>query len=160
MAPTEILARQHYERMVPLGESVGLRLALLTGRDTAAQRRKTLEALADGSVDIAGGTHALFQESVAFRDLALAVVDEQHRFGVHQRLALGAKGEAVDVLVMTATPIPRTLVLTYFGDMDVSVLREKPPGRQPIDTRALPLERIDEVVAGIARAMNNGARVY
>ena len=160
MAPTEILARQHYERMLPLADEVGLRLALLTGRDTAAQRRRTLEALADGSVDIAVGTHALFQETVAFKDLALAVVDEQHRFGVHQRLALGAKGEAVDVLVMTATPIPRTLVLTYFGDMDVSVLREKPPGRQPIDTRALPAERIDEVVAAIDRAMKSGARVY
>ena len=135
-------------------------LALLTGRDKAAERRKTLAALEAGDIDVVVGTHALFQEAVAFRDLGLAVVDEQHRFGVHQRLALGAKGEAVDILVMTATPIPRTLVLTYFGDMDVSVLREKPAGRQPIDTRALPIERLDEVVAGIGRALQKGARVY
>ena len=160
MAPTEILARQHYERMLPLAEKAGLVVALLTGRDSAPQRRKTLAALADGSIDIAIGTHALFQDSVAFRDLALAVVDEQHRFGVHQRLALGSKGEAVDVLVMTATPIPRTLVLTCFGDMDVSLLREKPAGRQPIETRAVPLERLDEVVHGIGRALNTGAQVY
>ena len=160
MAPTEILARQHYERMLPLCEAARMTLALLTGRDKAAERRKTLAALESGDIDVVVGTHALFQEAVAFRDLGLAVVDEQHRFGVHQRLALGAKGEAVDILVMTATPIPRTLVLTYFGDMDVSVLREKPAGRQPIDTRALPIERLDEVVAGIGRALQKGARVY
>ena len=160
MAPTEILARQHFERLSPLCEAAGLRLALLTGRDKAAERRANLAALAAGDIDIVVGTHALFQESVAFRDLGLAVVDEQHRFGVHQRLALGEKGGAVDVLVMTATPIPRTLVLTYFGDMDVSVLREKPPGRMPIDTRAIPLERIDEVIEGVGRAIASGARVY
>ena len=160
MAPTEILARQHFERLAPLCEAAGLRLALLTGRDKAAERRANLAALAAGEIDIVVGTHALFQESVAFHDLGLAVVDEQHRFGVHQRLALGEKGGAVDVLVMTATPIPRTLVLTYFGDMDVSVLREKPPGRAPIDTRAIPLERIDEVIEGVGRAIAGGARVY
>ncbi len=134
MAPTEILARQHYERMAPLAESAGLRIALLTGRDKASERRASLAALAEGTIDVAVGTHALFQESVAFADLGLAVVDEQHRFGVRQRLALASKGAAVDLLVMTATPIPRSLVLAYFGDMDVSALREKPPGRQPIDT--------------------------
>jgi ATP-dependent DNA helicase RecG len=160
MAPTEILARQHFERLGPLCEAAGLRLALLTGRDKASERRATLAALSSGEIDIVVGTHALFQESVAFRDLGLAVVDEQHRFGVHQRLALGEKGGSVDVLVMTATPIPRTLVLTYFGDMDVSVLREKPPGRTPIDTRAIPLERIDEVIEGLGRAIAQGARVY
>ncbi|MFN3892612.1 MAG: ATP-dependent DNA helicase RecG [Beijerinckiaceae bacterium] len=160
MAPTEILARQHFERLTPLCEAAGLRLALLTGRDKAAARKTTLAALAAGEIDIVVGTHALFQESVAFHDLGLAVVDEQHRFGVHQRLALGEKGGAVDVLVMTATPIPRTLVLTYFGDMDVSVLREKPPGRTPIDTRAMPLERIDEVIEGLGRAVAGGARAY
>ena len=160
MAPTEILARQHHERIAPLAEAAGLRVALLTGRDRAGERRATLEALADGSLDIVVGTHALFQEQVVFKDLALAVVDEQHRFGVHQRLALSSKGEAVDLLVMTATPIPRTLVLTYFGDMDVSVLREKPAGRKPIDTRALPLDRLDEVVAGVGRAIEAGAQVY
>jgi ATP-dependent DNA helicase RecG len=137
MAPTEILARQHFERMQPLAQAAGIRIALLTGRDKAAERRETLEGLAAGAIDIVVGTHALFQEQVVFRDLALAVVDEQHRFGVHQRLALSAKGDGVDLLVMTATPIPRTLVLTYFGDMDVSLLREKPAGRKPIDTRAV-----------------------
>jgi len=160
MAPTEILARQHYERMLPLCEAARVKLALLTGRDKATERKKTLAALEAGDIDIVVGTHALFQEAVAFKDLGLAVVDEQHRFGVHQRLALGSKGDAVDVLVMTATPIPRTLVLTYFGDMDVSMLREKPAGRQPIDTRALPIERLDEVVAGIGRAIQAGARAY
>jgi ATP-dependent DNA helicase RecG len=160
MAPTEILARQHFERMKPLAETAGLRFALVTGRDTAAARRATLAALGAGEIDIAVGTHALFQESVEFRDLALAVVDEQHRFGVHQRLALAAKGEHADLLVMTATPIPRTLVLTYFGDMDVSALDEKPPGRTPIDTRALPVERLDEVIAGVGRALASGARAY
>jgi ATP-dependent DNA helicase RecG len=160
MAPTEILARQHYERLTPLTEKAGLRLALMTGRDTASQRQKTLEALARGDLDIVIGTHALFQQSVGFHDLGLAVIDEQHRFGVLQRLALGQKGEAVDMLVMTATPIPRTLVLTFFGDMDISTLREKPAGRQPIDTRALPLERLDDVVAGLARAIAKDARVY
>src|SRR5262249_27235902 len=116
--------------------------------------------LACGEVDLLIGTHALFQEDVGFRDLALAVVDEQHRFGVHQRLALARKGEAVDLLVMTATPIPRTLVLTYFGDMDASELREKPAGRKPVDTRTIPLERLDEVVDAVGRALYEGRRVY
>ncbi|MFZ1963195.1 MAG: ATP-dependent DNA helicase RecG [Roseiarcus sp.] len=160
MAPTEILARQHFDRMRPLAAAAGLRIALMTGRDKAPERRQGLAALAAGEIDIVVGTHALFQESVAFRDLGFAVVDEQHRFGVHQRLAFAGKGEAVDLLVMTATPIPRTLVLAYFGDMDVSALMEKPPGRLPIDTRAIPLERIDEVVAGIGRAIAGGARAY
>jgi ATP-dependent DNA helicase RecG len=160
MAPTEILARQHFERMRPLAEAAGLRIALITGRDKAAERNRSLAGLAAGEIDIAVGTHALFQESVAFRDLGLAVVDEQHRFGVHQRLALAGKGEAADLLVMTATPIPRTLVLTFFGDMDVSALTEKPPGRTPIDTRAMPLERLGDVVAAIGRAIASGARAY
>jgi ATP-dependent DNA helicase RecG len=160
MAPTEILARQHFERMRPLGALAGLKLALFTGRDSAPTRRAQLAELAAGEIDVAVGTHALFQESVEFRDLGLAVVDEQHRFGVHQRLALAGKGEAADLLVMTATPIPRTLVLTYFGDMDVSALTEKPPGRTPIDTRALPIERLDEVIAAVGRAISAGARAY
>ena len=160
MAPTEVLARQHYERIAPLAEKAGLRIALMTGRDKAAERRETLAGLAQREIDIAVGTHALFQESVVFADLGLAVVDEQHRFGVRQRLALAGKGEGVDLLVMTATPIPRSLVLAYFGDMDVSALREKPPGRQPIDTRALPVERLDEVVAALSRALASGARAY
>jgi ATP-dependent DNA helicase RecG len=116
--------------------------------------------LAEGTINIAVGTHALFQESVAFADLGLAVVDEQHRFGVRQRLALASKGAAVDLLVMTATPIPRSLVLAYFGDMDVSALREKPPGRQPIDTRILPIERVGEVVGRLSQAVAAGARAY
>ncbi len=160
MAPTEILARQHFETIAPLGERVGLRVALLTGRDKASERRASLAALADRTIDIAVGTHALFQESVVFADLGLAVVDEQHRFGVRQRLALASKGAAADLMVMTATPIPRSLVLAYFGDMDVSALREKPPGRQPIDTRVLPVERLDEVVARLSRALAAGARAY
>jgi ATP-dependent DNA helicase RecG len=160
MAPTEILARQHFERLTPLAEQSGITLGLITGKDKVAQRRKTLADAANGTIDILIGTHALFQDEVRFKDLALAVVDEQHRFGVHQRLALGDKGEAVDILVMTATPIPRTLVLTYFGDMDVSTLREKPAGRSPIDTRALPLDRLNDVIAGIQRAIRDGAQVY
>src|SRR5919112_1970592 len=160
MAPTEILARQHFERIEPLARATGLRVALLTGRERGAERRSTLLWLAEGSIDVVVGTHALFQEGVTFRDLGLAVVDEQHRFGVHQRLALGAKGESVDILVMTATPIPRTLALTYFGDMDVSVLDEKPPGRQPITTRLVSSERLDEVIGAIGRAIAAGDRVY
>ena len=160
MAPTEILARQHFERIEPLARAAGLRAALLTGRERGAERSSTLLWLAEGSVDISVGTHALFQEDVAFRDLGLAVVDEQHRFGVHQRLALGAKGEAVDILVMTATPIPRTLALTYFGDMDVSVLDEKPAGRQPITTRLISSERLDEVIGAVGRAVETGDQVY
>jgi ATP-dependent DNA helicase RecG len=160
MAPTEILARQHFERLEPLARRAGLRLALLTGRDKGAERRRVLLGLTEGAIKIVVGTHALFQDDVVFRDLGLAVVDEQHRFGVHQRLALGAKGEAVDVLVMTATPIPRTLALTYFGDMDVSVLDEKPPGRKPIDTRLVSTERLDEVIGAIGRAVAAGDQVY
>jgi len=160
MAPTEILARQHHHTLAMFGEAAGLRLALLTGRDTAASRGKILAGLAESTIDIVIGTHALFQESVVFRDLGLAVADEQHRFGVHQRLALGDKGAAADILVMTATPIPRTLVLTYFGDMDVSNLREKPVGRERIETRALPIERIDELIARLRRAIADGARAF
>ncbi len=160
MAPTEILARQHYERLAPLLTPVGVRVALLTGRLKPSERAATHAAIAAGEVDVVVGTHALAQADLAFRDLGLAVVDEQHRFGVEQRLALGAKGEAVDVLVMTATPIPRTLALTAFGDMDSSALDEKPPGRTPVSTRALPASRIGEVVAGLQRAIAAGARAY
>jgi ATP-dependent DNA helicase RecG len=160
MAPTEILARQHYERMKPLAAAAGLTIALLTGRDRAGERRATLEGMASGAIDLAVGTHALFQEQVRFKDLGLAVVDEQHRFGVHQRLALSSKGDGVDLLVMTATPIPRTLVLTFFGDMDVSVLREKPAGRKPIDTRAVSLDRLEDMGAAVGRAAAEGRQVY
>ncbi len=160
MAPTEILARQHFSTIMPLAQAVGLNVALITGRDKASERRGKLEALASGAVHIAIGTHALVQDDIVFADLGVAVIDEQHRFGVRQRLVLADKGDAVDVLAMTATPIPRTLALAFFGDMEISSLREKPPGRQPIDTRAISVERIDEVVAGLSRAVGAGARVY
>ena len=160
MAPTEILARQHFATIAPLAAAAGIRVAILTGRERGRERPEILRQLAAGEIDLIVGTHALFQEDVAFHDLALAIVDEQHRFGVHQRLALARKGEAVDLLVLTATPIPRTLVLTYFGDMDVSELREKPAGRQQIDTRALPLERLAEVIDAVSRALDDGRRVY
>jgi len=160
MAPTEILARQHLATIAPLAAAAGIRVAILTGRERGHERAETLAALAAGDIDIVVGTHALFQDEVAFHDLALAIVDEQHRFGVHQRLALARKGEAVDMLVLTATPIPRTLVLTYFGDMDVSELREKPAGRKPIDTRAVPLSRLADVIDAVARAIREGRRVY
>jgi ATP-dependent DNA helicase RecG len=160
LAPTEILARQHFATIEPLAVAAGVKVALLTGRDKASARAAVLEGLASGDVTLAVGTHALFQEDVAFRDLALAVVDEQHRFGVHQRLMLAAKGQAADVLVMTATPIPRTLMMTAYGDLDVSRLLEKPAGRQPIDTRAVPLERLEEVVGAVERAIRRGTRVY
>ena len=128
MAPTEILARQHHDSLRPLAEAAGVRLDLLTGRDKGAERAAKLAALAAGETAILVGTHALFQTDVTFRDLRLAVVDEQHRFGVRQRMDLGAKGRAADILVMTATPIPRSLALAHYGDMDLSVLDEKPPG--------------------------------
>ncbi|MFA7639270.1 MAG: ATP-dependent DNA helicase RecG, partial [Parvibaculum sp.] len=161
MAPTEILTRQHFATLQPLCEVAGVRLALLTGREKGKQREDVLSATANGEVDILIGTHALFQKDVAFQALALAVVDEQHRFGVHQRLMLAEKGGAgTDVLVMTATPIPRTLTLTAYGDMDVSKLDEKPPGRKPVDTRAIPLDRLHQVVSGLGRALSTGAQVY
>lgn len=160
MAPTEILARQHIKTIAPLAEQAGLRVAILTGREKGKERREITERLAKGDIDLLVGTHALIQTDVVFKALALAVVDEQHRFGVRERLALTAKGEAVDVLVLSATPIPRTLVLTYFGDMDVSELREKPAGRQPIDTRAVPDNRLDEVIDAVGRAVKAGKLVY
>jgi ATP-dependent DNA helicase RecG len=160
MAPTEILARQHLKTIAPLAERAGLRVAILTGREKGKERRDILARLEAGEIDLLVGTHALIQDDVAFKALALAVVDEQHRFGVRERLALTGKGEAVDVLVLSATPIPRTLVLTYFGDMDVSELREKPAGRQPIDTRAVPLSRLEEVMDAVGRALAAGTLVY
>ena len=160
MAPTEILARQHLATIEKLAPAAGVRVGLLTGRDKGKARESILAALAAGDIDILIGTHALFQEDVAFKDLALAVIDEQHRFGVHQRVDLSAKGSAVDVLVMTATPIPRTLLLTAYGDLESSRLDEKPPGRQPIDTRIIPLTRMEDVVAAAGRATTAGARVY
>jgi ATP-dependent DNA helicase RecG len=160
MAPTEILARQHIKTITPLAERAGLRVAILTGREKGKERRDMLARLEAREIDFLVGTHALIQDDVMFKALALAVVDEQHRFGVRERLALTAKGCNVDVLVLSATPIPRTLVLTYFGDMDVSELREKPAGRQPIDTRAVPDSRLNEVMDAVGRALTAGKLVY
>ncbi len=166
MAPTELLARQHLTTISGFAKAAGLRVALLTGRERGKERTAILEALEAGEIDILIGTHALFQETIAFGDLGLVVIDEQHRFGVHQRLALQAKGTGkgsgtgAELLVMTATPIPRTLLLTSYGDMDVSRLDEKPPGRKPIVTRTVPLDRIDAVTEGVARAVEKGAQIY
>ena len=160
MAPTEILARQHFATIAPLVTPAGVKVAILTGRDKGAARRKVMEGLADGGIDIIVGTHALFQGEVAFKLLTAAVIDEQHRFGVHQRLSLAGKGHGIDVLVMTATPIPRTLSLTVYGDMEVSRLTEKPAGRKPVDTRAIPVERLGQVVDGVGRALEAGAKAY
>jgi len=161
IAPTEILARQHYASLCQMTEGMDVTIAILTGRDKGRARQKLLTALEAGEIDILVGTHALFQKDVIYHDLAFAVIDEQHRFGVEQRLALSAKGRgAMDVLAMTATPIPRTLTLTAYGDMDVSQLYEKPPGRQPVDTRTIPLNRLDEVVQGIRRVIKSGTRAF
>ncbi len=160
MAPTEILARQHHEGLAPLAAAAGVRLDLLTGRDKGADRAAKLAALRDGRLQILVGTHAVFQKDVFFQDLRLAVVDEQHRFGVAQRMELGAKGAPADVLVMTATPIPRSLALASYGDMDVSVLDEKPAGRKPIRTAMISSARMDEVVAHLTRAVSGGQQAY
>ena len=160
MAPTELLARQHFTTIAKLAEAAGVRVALLTGREKEAARQSALQGLASGDIGMVVGTHALLQEAVAFRDLALVIIDEQHRFGVDQRLALSEKGSAVDVLVMSATPIPRTLTMTAYGDLDVSLLTEKPPGRRPIDTRVMSIDRLDELVAAVGRMVEGGAKVY
>lgn len=161
MVPTEILARQHLATLSRYCEAAGITVALLTGREKGKPRDEILARVASGGIGILIGTHAIFQEDVAFRDLGLVVIDEQHRFGVHQRLALQAKASAVaDLLVMTATPIPRTLALTVYGDMDVSKITEKPAGRLPIDTRVMPLSRLDDIVEGLARTMAQGNRAY
>ncbi|WP_425038939.1 ATP-dependent DNA helicase RecG [Primorskyibacter sp. S187A] len=160
MAPTEILARQHLESLKPLADEAGVVLELLTGRDKGAERRAKLSALAEGDIQILVGTHAVFQNDVIFADLRLAIVDEQHRFGVRQRLALGEKGQAVDVLVMTATPIPRSLALAQYGDMDVSILDEKPPGRKPIQTALLSIDKMDHLVARLRASAEEGRQAY
>jgi len=160
MAPTEILARQHLSGLKPLAEAAGVVVELLTGRDKGAERASKLAALAKGDIHILVGTHAVFQPDVAFRDLRLAVVDEQHRFGVAQRMELGRKGERVDVLVMTATPIPRSLSLANYGDMDVSILDEKPPGRTPVATALISSGRMDEVVGHLRAAVAEGRQAY
>lgn len=160
MAPTDILARQHAQTIEPFAQAMGIRVQLLTGKLPAAEKRRAMEAIADGSAAIIIGTHALFQQQVEFQKLALVVVDEQHRFGVGQRLALTQKSAAPHLLQMTATPIPRSLTMTAYGDMDASLLTEKPAGRQEIDTRAVPLDRIHEVIEGIRRAIEKGGKLY
>ncbi|MGY6633529.1 MAG: ATP-dependent DNA helicase RecG [Alkalilacustris sp.] len=160
MAPTEILARQHMAGLAPLAAAAGVRLEILTGRDKGADRASKLAALAAGEIAVLVGTHAVFQRDVVFADLRLAVIDEQHRFGVAQRMALGEKGARADVLVMTATPIPRSLSLAQYGDMDVSVLDEKPPGRTPVTTALVSGDRLDEVVAHLGRAVAEGRQAY
>ncbi|MBS0235370.1 MAG: ATP-dependent DNA helicase RecG [Proteobacteria bacterium] len=162
MAPTEVLARQHIETIAPLAEAAGLRLALLTGREKGKARDAVISRLATGEIDLLVGTHALFQSDVQFKDLAVAVIDEQHRFGVHQRMALQAKGANGDtnVLVMTATPIPRTLLMTHYGDLDVSKLTEKPAGRKPVVTKAIPLDLLERLIDRIRMQLAEGAQIY
>jgi len=160
MAPTEILARQHMESLREMAEVVGLRMALLTGRDKGKKRAEKLAALAAGKIDILLGTHAIFQKDVHYRDLRLAIVDEQHRFGVSERMQLSSKGHAVDSLVMTATPIPRSLALSHYGDMDITVLDEKPAGRKPVETVLVSSGRMEEVVARLRIAVAAGQQVF
>ena len=164
MAPTEILARQHFQRLAPMLKAAGVPTILLTGRDTPAERRPRLAALASSEAKIAIGTHALFQDAVRFDRLGLAVIDEQHRFGVNERQRLQAKGDprtgGVHLLTMSATPIPRTLELTQYGELEVSRLTEKPPGRTPVTTAVLPLARIGEVAKRLRAALDGGAQAY
>jgi len=162
MAPTEVLARQHLESLEELASKSGIRLGLLTGREKGRVRKQILLALKEGLIDCLIGTHALFQSDVHFKDLAFAIIDEQHRFGVEQRLALQAKAgpKGAELLVMTATPIPRTLLMTNYGDMDVSKLTEKPAGRKPVTSRVIPIDRLEEVMSGLKRAIQEGAQAY
>ncbi len=160
MAPTEILARQHYDLLKPLLESLGIRAICLTGRNKGKERNIITQQIKNGAAQIVIGTHSLFQDSIEFDNIGLAIIDEQHRFGVDQRLKLSNKGHGVDVLVMTATPIPRTLSLTAYGDLDVSILDEKPSGRQPIDTRLFSNEKIQDIITSIKGQVEKGSRVY
>ena len=160
MAPTEILARQHYETICGPLAAHGVEVVLLTGRDKGAARKEKLAALASGAAQVVVGTHALFQDEVAFHRLQLVVIDEQHRFGVAERQRLQAKGQAVHLIAMSATPIPRTLELTMYGDLDVSRIDEKPPGRTPVATRAVPMPRLDEIVGRLKDAVAGGAQAF
>jgi ATP-dependent DNA helicase RecG len=161
LAPTEILARQHHATLLGMLDSLGVRVAILTGREKGKAREAVLMGLADGSIDILVGTHAIFQEKVAYKNLGLAVIDEQHRFGVSQRLLLASKAEhPPHLLVMTATPIPRTLTLTQYGEMDVSRIDEMPPGRSPVETRVISEEKLPQVVDGLGRHLGNGGQAY
>ena len=160
MVPTSILAQQHFLSLEPLCEVAGVKLVLLTGRDKGRTRKSKLQDIITGTAQIVIGTHALFQKVVEFQDLRLAVIDEQHRFGVRQRMDLSGKGEAADILVMTATPIPRSLALAQYGDLEVSVLDEKPQGRKPIETVMVSDQRLPDVVARLATAVAEGRQAY
>lgn len=160
MAPTEILARQHAESLKPWFDALGVRFVVITGRDKGKGRDVLLQQIANGAAQVVMGTHALFQDAIAFDDLGVAVIDEQHKFGVEQRVRLSDKGKGVDILVMTATPIPRTLSLTAYGDMDISILDEKPPGRKPIDTLLIAQDKVENMVAGLKRQVDAGAQAY
>jgi ATP-dependent DNA helicase RecG len=161
LAPTEILARQHHATLLGQLDSLGVRVAILTGREKGRARESVLMGLADGSIDILVGTHAIFQEKVSYKQLGLAVIDEQHRFGVSQRLLLASKAEhPPHLLVMTATPIPRTLTLTQYGEMDVSRIDEMPPGRTPVETRVISEEKLPDVIDGLGRHMTAGGQAY
>ena len=160
MAPTELLARQHFDTIAPLAQAAGISVGLLTGKERTSVRTALMKALRSGEMRMVIGTHALFQSALEFADLGMVVIDEQHRFGVHQRLALAAKGNAPDLLFMTATPIPRTLVLTFYGDMDVTRLTDKPAGRPAIDTRAVSVDRLDAVIGRVGAAMKRGDKIY
>lgn len=160
LAPTDILARQHAETIIELAAKIGVHAAILTGREKGKTKAKILDQLASGEIDLVIGTHAIIQDKIEFKKLGLAVIDEQHRFGVEQRLQLSNKGYNPDVLAMTATPIPRTLQLANYGDMDVSIISQKPAGRLPIQTRVISLSRLDEIIAGIQRALDEGAKIF
>ena len=160
MAPTEILARQHEQSLRPWMESAGVRFVTLTGRDKGKTRDVMRKQIAEGTAQVIIGTHAIFQSDVEYHDLGLAVIDEQHRFGVHQRMELSTKGKGTDILVMTATPIPRTLALTAYGDMEVSKLDEKPPGRKPVETMLFSQEKLEDLVGALKRKIAEGVRVY
>ena len=160
MAPTEVLARQQFDTLDQLLSPLGYTVAVLTGRDKGKTREATLMGLADGTIQVIAGTHALFQEGVSFKNLAMVIVDEQHRFGVADRMKLMSKGKFPHMLVMSATPIPRTLAQTVHGDLDVSVLDEKPAGRQPVETRAIADTRIEDVISAVGRALQRGERIF
>lgn len=160
MAPTEILARQHAKNLEPLLTSAGVKYVILTGRDKGKARGAILKKISSGEAHIIIGTHAIFQNDVIYKDLGLAVIDEQHRFGVHQRLELSNKGKGTDMLVMTATPIPRTLALTAYGDLEVSKLDEKPPGRKPVETLLIPQDKLDSMIESLRRKTKEGVRAY
>lgn len=160
ICPITLLAFQHHKNFASLAEKIGVKIALLTSKTTAKNRNKILKDLKNGEIDILIGTHALLEPDIIFKDLALAIIDEQHRFGVVQRMKLVEKGSQVDVLLMSATPIPRSLMMTFYGDMDISILNEKPKNRLPIDTRVISQNKDQEILEAIGRSIKNGEKIY